>query len=67
MCGIAGLMTRDGSTPDVTLLQSFEAALAHRGPDGQGQYLAGGIGLVQTRLSIIDLDTGDQPLFEQCQ
>jgi len=65
MCGIAGLMTRDGSTPDEKILQSFVASLAHRGPDGQGQYLAGGIALVQTRLSIIDLDTGDQPMFEQ--
>jgi asparagine synthase (glutamine-hydrolysing) len=65
MCGIAGLMTRDGSTPDANILHAFEATLAHRGPDGQGRYLAGGIALVQTRLSIIDLDTGDQPMFEQ--
>ena len=39
------------------------AALAHRGPDGQGRLVRGGVALVHTRLAIIDLDTGDQPLF----
>ena len=39
-------------------------ALAHRGPDGQGRYVKGDTALVQTRLAIIDLKTGDQPLYE---
>jgi len=65
MCGIAGLMMRDGSRPDAAILQSFEMSLAHRGPDGKGQYVGDGTALMQTRLSIIDLDTGDQPMFEQ--
>ena len=38
-------------------------ALAHRGPDGKGRYSGAGVGLVQTRLAIIDLKTGDQPLY----
>jgi asparagine synthase (glutamine-hydrolysing) len=42
----------------------MEAALAHRGPDGTGHYRAGDVALVQTRLAIIDLATGDQPLYE---
>jgi asparagine synthase (glutamine-hydrolysing) len=63
MCGIAGLMTRDGSPPDDARLQALNKALAHRGPDGEGRVIAGGVGLTQTRLAIIDLETGDQPLY----
>ena len=64
MCGIAGMMTtgRDGPTPE--LLKALAAALGHRGPDGMGEYRSGNIGMVQTRLAIIDLATGDQPLRE---
>jgi len=65
MCGIAGLMTVDGGAPDEDVLARMISALAHRGPDGQGQYMSGGTALAQTRLSIIDLETGDQPLYEQ--
>ncbi|MEQ1890171.1 MAG: asparagine synthase (glutamine-hydrolyzing) [Alphaproteobacteria bacterium] len=64
MCGIGGFMTRDGSTPPTRLLVDMLRALGHRGPDGEGRYLAGGLGMVQTRLAIIDLETGDQPFFE---
>ena len=63
MCGIAGVMTADGSQPSTALLDGFLRALAHRGPDGEGRYAALGVGLVQTRLAIIDLSTGDQPLY----
>ena len=63
MCGIAGVMTRDGTPPDPALLDRLQAGLAHRGPDGQGRLVRGGVALVHTRLAIIDLDTGDQPLF----
>jgi asparagine synthase (glutamine-hydrolysing) len=63
MCGIAGIMTADGSQPSSTLLESLLRALGHRGPDGEGRYAKPGVGLVQTRLAIIDLNTGDQPLY----
>jgi asparagine synthase (glutamine-hydrolysing) len=63
MCGLAGVMTRDGSAPDPAMLDRLEAALAHRGPDGCGRLLRGGVALLHQRLAIIDLDTGDQPLF----
>ncbi len=63
MCGIAGVMMRDGSEPDPALLDRLQAALAHRGPDGQGRLVRGGVALAHTRLSIIDLVTGDQPFF----
>jgi len=63
MCGIAGVMTRDGTAPDPALLDRLQGALAHRGPDGKGRLVRGGVALVHTRLAIVDLDTGDQPLF----
>jgi asparagine synthase (glutamine-hydrolysing) len=65
MCGIAGVMMQPGSSPDPSALSALTKALAHRGPDGQGQYVDGPVGLVHTRLAIIDLETGDQPLFEK--
>ncbi len=63
MCGIAGIMTLDGSSPRVSLLDKFVASLLHRGPDGDGKYILGNVALIQTRLSIIDLPTGDQPIY----
>ena len=64
MCGIAGLMTRDGSAPPERPLSALLDALAHRGPDGSGRHVAGNTALIQTRLAVIDLETGDQPLYE---
>ncbi len=64
MCGIAGLMTLDGTAPPAAPLRAMGAALRHRGPDGDGRYRSGDVGMVQTRLAIIDLATGDQPLYE---
>jgi asparagine synthase (glutamine-hydrolysing) len=65
MCGIAGLMTLDGAPPPSAPLRAMEAALRHRGPDGVGQYRSADVGMVQTRLAIIDLATGAQPLYER--
>ncbi len=62
MCGIAGLILRNGTAADPAVVARLAAALAHRGPDGQGTHMAGNIALTQTRLAIIDLATGDQPL-----
>ena len=63
MCGLAGLALRSGQTPSASILDALTRALAHRGPDGHGHHLAGNVALSHTRLSIIDLVTGDQPLF----
>jgi len=57
-------MTRDGMAPDSATLDRLADLLGHRGPDGEGKHLAGGVGMAQTRLAIIDLETGDQPLYE---
>jgi asparagine synthase (glutamine-hydrolysing) len=43
----------------------MNAKLAHRGPDSEGTFLDGGVGIAARRLSIIDLDTGDQPLANE--
>ncbi len=56
-------MTRDGTAPGDAVLDRLRAALGHRGPDADGRHIDGGMGLVHTRLSIVDLATGDQPLF----
>jgi len=63
MCGIAGIILRQGQSPDATTLQRLTGALAHRGPDGSGHHVSGPVALAHTRLAIIDLATGDQPLF----
>ncbi len=64
MCGIAGFYHRHPSPDAAERLQRMAAALHHRGPDDSGVYLRGGLGLAHTRLSIIDLAGGHQPLFD---
>ena len=64
MCGIAGLILSSGAPPpDPAVLTRLIHALKHRGPDGNGHAVVGRVALVHNRLSIIDLVTGDQPLF----
>jgi asparagine synthase (glutamine-hydrolysing) len=63
MCGIAGMMTASGAPPDEAVLAALGGAMAHRGPDGQGTYRRDDVGFVHMRLAIIDLVTGDQPLY----
>lgn len=61
MCGIAGIIMRSGP-PDAGALQRAAALLHHRGPDDAGVHLEGRVGLAHTRLSIIDLGGGHQPI-----
>ncbi|WP_096700363.1 asparagine synthase (glutamine-hydrolyzing) [Magnetospirillum sp. 15-1] len=63
MCGIAGVMTVN-ATPEEAVLDKLSDALAHRGPDGRGRHVHGNVGLVQNRLSIIDLEGGKQPILD---
>ncbi len=70
MCGIAGLYAAPNSpfySPPATrpLLLTMAGELRHRGPDGVGLYLDGRMGMVNTRLAIIDLAGGDQPLSNE--
>ncbi len=64
MCGICSLYLPD-ATPEPALLRRMNATLTHRGPDGEGYFTDGPIGLAMRRLAIIDLVTGDQPIFNE--
>ncbi len=67
MCGIAGIVNISDrhEAPTLSLLQSMIGALKHRGPDGFGVYRDMRAGLAHARLSIIDLNTGDQPMTNE--
>jgi asparagine synthase (glutamine-hydrolysing) len=66
MCGIVGMVVRRGAVKP-ELLQRAAALLQHRGPDGHGVYSHDSVGLAHTRLSIIDLAGGQQPIIDQGQ
>src|SRR5690242_5285279 len=64
MCGIAGILhPNPRQAVSRETLHRITDALSHRGPDGDGYYQNGNIGLGHRRLAIIDLATGDQPMF----
>jgi asparagine synthase (glutamine-hydrolysing) len=63
MCGIVGFLEFAGPAPDrMAFLRRGCAAVAHRGPDGEGVWVDGPVGFGHRRLSIIDLESGDQPM-----
>src|SRR5918999_2139698 len=64
MCGIAGIASRAGAV-DPERLRAMSATLVHRGPDSDGELLDGPVGLAARRLSIIDLEHGDQPIANE--
>lgn len=64
MCGIAGLLQFNGDGVSPVVLQRMTDAIAHRGPDGEGHWIEGGVGLGHRRLAIIDLSPlGHQPMI----
>ena len=64
MCGIAGIVDLNAARDiDQDALKRMCAALAHRGPDGEGTYVQPGLGFGHRRLSIIDLENGAQPFI----
>lgn len=66
MCGFVGIYTPQDSTPaDTRLLQRMTDTLAHRGPDDQRLHREPGLGLGFRRLSIIDLEGGQQPIYNE--
>src|SRR2546429_7067421 len=66
MCGIAGLHGWDlGRAELQRALEQMCASIAHRGPDDRGTMVADSIGLGMTRLSIIDLAGGRQPIYNE--
>ena len=63
MCGICGVLNFDGAPVSPAVLQVMTDAIAHRGPDGEGHFTEGGIGLGHRRLAIIDLsEAASQPM-----
>ncbi|HKK09079.1 MAG TPA: asparagine synthase (glutamine-hydrolyzing) [Gemmatimonadota bacterium] len=65
MCGLAGIARRGGPPPEREALLRMAGALRHRGPDGYGLFTGREVGLAHTRLGIIDLEGGAQPLTNE--
>ena len=65
MCGIGGIARGDRRGVDAGTLTRIAAALQHRGPDGSGIYTGSMVGLAHTRLSIVDVAGGAQPLTNE--
>src|SRR5437764_15068299 len=61
MCGICGVVSASGSV-DPERVARMSATLVHRGPDSSGEFSDRAATLAARRLSIIDLETGDQPI-----
>jgi len=66
MCGLAGIAVRRGTAPpERGRIDAAIAALHHRGPDGSGSHLTDRIALAHTRLAIVDVEGGAQPLANE--
>src|SRR6476469_1864597 len=69
MCGIAGFIDLSTATPafaaDEDRVRAMCAPIRHRGPDDEGTFVDGGVGIGMRRLSIIDLSTGHQPIHNE--
>ncbi len=65
MCGITGLLRHRGRLPSEQEIRAMTQAVAHRGPDGEGIHLQNRIALGHRRLSIIDLESGQQPMCNE--
>ncbi len=65
MCGIAGILRFDGSSVSPEEIKKMTNEMAHRGPDGEGYFVSQNIALGHRRLSIIDIETGKQPMTNE--
>ena len=66
MCGIVGIVDFSRRPVAVEDVRKMTDAIAHRGPDGEGQYVEGAVGLGHRRLAIIDLSAhGNQPMSNE--
>jgi asparagine synthase (glutamine-hydrolysing) len=64
MCGVAGFLNLDGAPASPVILKAMTDAIRHRGPDGEGHFIDGTLGLGHRRLAILDLSpTGHQPIL----
>ncbi|NMM55483.1 asparagine synthase (glutamine-hydrolyzing) [Paenibacillus aquistagni] len=65
MCGICGSLDYKGYAADSEIIQSMSKRLEHRGPDNYGFFIHENVGLGIKRLSVVDLNGGNQPLFNE--
>lgn len=65
MCGIVGFIDKKHPDEKKQIIKKMADRIAHRGPDGEGYYVDDNIALGHRRLSIIDLSTGDQPIYNE--
>jgi asparagine synthase (glutamine-hydrolysing) len=65
MCGICGVVGGSGLEPTQTVVRQMMTQMRHRGPDDEGMFLDHSVALGMRRLSIIDLDGGSQPVFNE--
>ena len=65
MCGICGIINFNGEKATKDQLQKMTNGMVHRGPDDEGIFISNNIGLGMRRLSIIDLETGHQPISNE--
>jgi asparagine synthase (glutamine-hydrolysing) len=64
MCGICGIVsTNRDVAPSRARLEAMRDSMTHRGPDAAGLYIEAGVGLGHRRLSIVDVEHGQQPMF----
>ncbi|WP_031434428.1 asparagine synthase (glutamine-hydrolyzing) [Methylomarinum vadi] len=64
MCGISGLINLNGEPVSPVILKRMTDSIAHRGPDGEGHWIEGNVGIGHRRLAIIDLSpAGHQPMI----
>ena len=65
MCGICGIIHFDGEPVAKPTLKAMNDRLRHRGPDDEGYFIEGHVGLAMRRLKIIDIGGSDQPLTNE--
>lgn len=65
MCGICGIYNFDRTPVNHEKLKGMNNAMIHRGPDDEGYYISENMGLAMRRLSIIDIEKGHQPIFNE--
>ena len=64
MCGIAGFVNKNIKNKD-EVIKKMADRIKYRGPDGEGYFIDDDVALAHRRLSIIDLSTGSQPMYNE--
>lgn len=65
MCGLVGFIDKTEQSKKKKIIKEMNDTIIHRGPDGEGYFIDNGIAMGFRRLSIIDLNNGNQPLFNE--